>query len=235
MRRLLFLFIAIGLCVLALPAGRITKVQGQGGTPDPNLWYRVIVQHSGQCLDVQFGSSANGTNMIQHPCHLGDNQKFRFQPTGDGHYNIVTGNALKCVDQKFAIPNNGGLIIQHQCHQGDNQRWAIIPDGTGFNELRVKHSGKNMDVANASYTPSAQIIQYDPHGGINQKWRLEQVPAPCIVIDNDNDGWNACSDCDDNDPNVNPGAGACEPGVDRNCNGIDDYQDCFGGGECCFF
>ncbi len=50
----------------------------------------------------------------------------------------------------------------------------------------------------------------------------------CDQIDNDKDGFNACVDCNDNDPNVNPGAFDV-PGnnVDDDCNGkIDDVVAC---------
>jgi len=61
---------------------------------------------------------------------------------------------------------------------------------------------------------------------------LPPPPPP----DNDNDGWDIYSDCDDNDPFVNPGAPADCSGLyyDRNCNGLYDAQEaeCNGGGEC---
>jgi hypothetical protein len=50
----------------------------------------------------------------------------------------------------------------------------------------------------------------------------------CDKIDNDKDGYNACVDCNDNDPNVNPGAFDV-PGnnVDDDCNGkVDDVVAC---------
>lgn len=50
----------------------------------------------------------------------------------------------------------------------------------------------------------------------------------CDKIDVDKDGYNACVDCNDNDPNVNPGAFDV-PGnsVDDDCNGkVDDVVTC---------
>jgi hypothetical protein len=50
----------------------------------------------------------------------------------------------------------------------------------------------------------------------------------CDKVDNDKDGYNACVDCNDNDPNVNPGAFDV-PGnnVDDDCNGkVDDVVAC---------
>jgi hypothetical protein len=50
----------------------------------------------------------------------------------------------------------------------------------------------------------------------------------CMQIDNDKDGFNACDDCDDNDPNVNPGAFEVPGnGKDDNCNGqVDEIVTC---------
>jgi hypothetical protein len=47
-------------------------------------------------------------------------------------------------------------------------------------------------------------------------------------VDNDSDGWTDDMDCNDNDPNVNPGAPPDCTGTyyDQNCNGLYDYYEC---------
>ncbi|MBX3249166.1 MAG: putative metal-binding motif-containing protein [Myxococcales bacterium] len=60
---------------------------------------------------------------------------------------------------------------------------------------------------------------------------------PCDV-DIDGDGYGACEDCDETNPNVNPGVAEVCNGVDDNCSGTADDGDpaamCvdLGGGEC---
>ena len=51
-------------------------------------------------------------------------------------------------------------------------------------------------------------------------------------IDEDGDGYLLCSDCDDSSVEVNPGMDElCENGVDDDCNGQIDEEDCVGGGD----
>jgi hypothetical protein len=52
--------------------------------------------------------------------------------------------------------------------------------------------------------------------------------AACAAVDADGDGVNSCTDCNDNNPQVKPGASEVCNGQDDNCTGVADE-----GGVCC--
>jgi hypothetical protein len=57
-------------------------------------------------------------------------------------------------------------------------------------------------------------------------FRTSELPP-----DADGDGHRADVDCNDNDPSIYPGAPtSCASGEDRNCDGLDDYEECYEGG-----
>jgi len=205
-----------------------SKVSARTVSIDTSKWYHIINRRSGKCLDMRFANFVNGEHLIQYTCHDGANQKFQFQDMGGGYYRLEVAHSHKCVDQLNATQTPGGLVGQYDCHNGYNQQWLATVDSNGYYQFNVRHSGMNMDVSNGSFSDGAQIIQYYAHGGDNQEFSIEEVSA---CTDNDSDTWCSGFDCDDYDADTYPGAPTfCESGVDRDCNGVDDYEDCYGGG-----
>ena len=93
-----------------------------------------------------------------------------------------------------------------------------------------------------SFTPEEPLSAFygeDPNG----TWMLLFTPIACTAWggtineavldlslaspdDADGDGWNACGDCDEADPTVNPGAPEiCLDGLDQDCDGLDATGD----------
>jgi hypothetical protein len=167
---------------------------------------------------VAGGGTNVGARLVQYTCHGGDNQQFRFESDGNGKYHIRAGNSGYCIDQVNATYSTGHQFMQYYCHGGANQTFDVISGQVGsgyYNQIRVQHSLLNMDVANGSTSNGAYIVQYLTHGGINQQFEL--VPSndtPCAGVDADNDDYNSCLDCDDNDAGVQecpPPDPPCEP------------------------
>lgn len=64
---------------------------------------------------------------------------------------------------------------------------------------------------------------YLPQGG-----QYSFNPPPPPNPDNDGDGYPSNQDCNDYDSSVYPGASiSCGSGQDKNCNGQDDYRECY--------
>jgi hypothetical protein len=135
-------------------------------------YVQLIARHSGQCLDVTGQSVANGTQVIQWPCHGGGNQKWVLVPTGTGHYFATVQHSGQCLDVSGASTMPGAPVIQWPCHGGGNQQWDRYDLGNGYSLLVAVHSGQCLDVTGRSTQPGASVIQWPCHSGNNQQWRI---------------------------------------------------------------
>jgi alpha-galactosidase len=135
----------------------VYRVSG-GGTGQPPTSFRLRGEASGRCLDVNLGSSANGTQMLIWDCHTGVNQQF----TQNGQALQVLG---KCLD----LPTNAtaGTRVQiWDCNGGANQRWTRNGNGTITNA----QTGLCLDVNGAGTANGTAVIVWSCHNGANQRW-----------------------------------------------------------------
>ncbi len=67
----------------------------------------------------------------------------------------------------------------------------------------------------------------DPSYPYCKAYNEPMTPISSCWIDCDSDGYSQGEDCDDNNPNRNPGAAeTCPDGIDNDCDGLIDYLDC---------
>ncbi|MDX6693327.1 MAG: hypothetical protein QOF02_930 [Blastocatellia bacterium] len=145
---------------------------------DPNAYYRMVVQHSGKCMDVQNASYANGAPVMQYDCHDGLNQKWRFVPMSDGFYEIISANSGKCLDVNQGSTADGAQIMQYDCHGGTNQQWILNAEDGGFNVLVARNSGRVPSIAGVSYANGAKVLQWYYDFAPHQKWQLSLTSGP---------------------------------------------------------
>jgi hypothetical protein len=120
------------------------------------------------------------------------------------------------------IDNNCDGLIDSTYWGGGNTGY-VDADGDGF------PSFIDCDDTDSTINPGAIEIMGD--GIDNDCDGLVDMPSqwggnnPIILVDADGDGWPAIIDCDDNNPNVNPGMPEIPgDGIDNNCNGVVDLN-----------
>ncbi|MBK3643639.1 SGNH/GDSL hydrolase family protein [Streptomyces sp. MBT33] len=116
---------------------------------------------AGKCLDVNGGSSANGTAVDIATCNGSAAQ--RWSASSDG-----TLRALgKCLDATGRGTANGTRIGIWDCNGGSNQQWQSY--GGGY---RNPASGRCLDDPESSTADGTQLVLWDCNGGANQQWTL---------------------------------------------------------------
>jgi hypothetical protein len=90
----------------------------------PWPYYAIIADHSGKCLDVVDGSTADQANVQQYNPHYGANQSWILVPSGDD-FVIVNLHSGKCLDVAGASSADGANVQQFRYHGGLNQRWRL--------------------------------------------------------------------------------------------------------------
>lgn len=131
----------------------------------------IVNQHSGKCLDVVNGSTANGAEVIQYTCGSGANQRWTLTDRGNGYYNVVSAQSGKCLDVTSASTADGATIKMYTCGSGTNQQFERRAAGNYY-QLVARHSGKCVDIPSYSTDNGTRIKQYPCNSGTNQRWTL---------------------------------------------------------------
>ncbi|WP_214325292.1 RICIN domain-containing protein [Nonomuraea sediminis] len=160
--------------------GRITSATG-GSKVLETKKYEIVAYHSGKCLTVSGGGTADGTALVQRTCDGTSQQRFTFARLGAAQYQVSpTHTTGKCLDILGSSGDNGGRLGQYTCNGAANQRFSVDYryDGvTGYLivSVQARHSGKCWDVYGFSQADDAPVYQWDCWGGANQQWILRPV------------------------------------------------------------
>ncbi|MFD7416057.1 ricin-type beta-trefoil lectin domain protein [Kitasatospora purpeofusca] len=121
-----------------------------------------ITGYGSKCVDVRYGSNANGTPVQIYDC-LG-NAAQTWKVAVDG-----TVRALgKCLDVQGGNTAIGTPVQIYDCNGGGAQQWRARPDGSLFNPM----SGRCLDQFAYSTTNGGAIVIWDCNGAANQVWHL---------------------------------------------------------------
>jgi len=117
------------------------------------------------CVDVNGASHANGATLIAHDCHVGDNQRWTYNPQ---QQSLRVKHSGKCLD----IPGGNGFagqtVWQWDCLNNVAQKWI-------YNSIdkSIRWAGNTdlcLDVSGGSNQNGAPLLLWHCHGGISQIW-----------------------------------------------------------------
>ncbi|WP_234440473.1 glycoside hydrolase family 97 protein [Streptomyces rimosus] len=117
----------------------------------PSGYHKVAVRGSDHVLDVKHASTANDAEIVRWPSNDGQNQRFAFEPVGDGYVRIVNQGSGKDVVVRGASRDAGAKVIQHQYAAGTNtnDEWLVEDAGSSRVRLVNRFSGLYLTAGGA--------------------------------------------------------------------------------------
>lgn len=101
------------------------------------------------CMDVAFGSTANGGRIQQWDCYGGTPEKWRMDLVSTinnvDYYAFVNVNSGLCLDVPNGSTAPGVDLHQWTCWKGDSQQWAIVRAAGTSVTIRNLKSGLCVD------------------------------------------------------------------------------------------
>ena len=124
-------------------------------------------------VDISLGENATRNQVFIYPLNGGKNQRFRFQPVGNGNYQIISG-----IGAALTVPNNsnanGTQLVGAPISNSPNQIFSIFPAQNVQGGFNIKtFNGKVLDVCEGKTAKGTPIIQWDYNGGKNQTWIIK--------------------------------------------------------------
>jgi hypothetical protein len=143
----------------------------------PGVWYTVVNQGNGKCVDDQNGSTANGAIVQQYGCSTNNvNQQWQFIATSGGYYEVISHDGSNLAWDVTNVSTADAAPIQLWTYGGgNNQQWQPIALDSTHYKFVNRNDGKCLDVPSASTTDGVQLDQYACNGTGAQSWSVNAV------------------------------------------------------------
>lgn len=145
----------------------------------PEGIYYIQNAYTNLYLDVENGSTNNGTNIQQWTQNKTDSQKFKIEKDTDGTYHILTAssNYMSCLDVENGSTQNGANIMQYKYYGGDMQKFKFEKNSNNTYTIYTKVSNYKsvLEVFNANKLAKANVDQWQATNSTNQQFKLIRV------------------------------------------------------------
>ncbi len=152
-----------------------TGVSGLAGT------YYIQNKKSGMVMDVYWGGTDDGVNILQYINGGTTNQQFTLAEVSTGIYTITNVNSGKVVDVASASTENNANVQQWTSNGTDCQHFKAISTGDGYYKFKAMHSDKIIEVVNGSTEANANISQFTDNDQICGQWTLVPVTSTTSI------------------------------------------------------
>jgi hypothetical protein len=160
--------VGLGMLSATVPAQAATAATSYGPFQFKN-------DYSHLCMDVSYGSTADGGRIQQWDCYGGTPVQWRLDLVstinGVSYYAFVNMNSGKCLDVPNGSTAAGVELQQWTCWSGDMQQWALFQAGGNSFTIRNLRSGLCVDVKNWGGAGAA-LQQWDCNGLAVQTWQF---------------------------------------------------------------
>ena len=135
---------------------------GGGTTSFPTGYHQLVVQNSGDCVDVAGSSTANNAVIDQLACKTSSktNQEFQFVPVSGGYGELENENSGMDVVVQSASTATGAKIIQYTQNGTANGLWLPVEQSDGTWSFKNQNSGLCLDQTGAVTTSGVQFEQW---------------------------------------------------------------------------
>jgi Ricin-type beta-trefoil lectin domain-like len=159
------------------------EIKSESSNPTSGSVCTLTNGESGDLLDVENASTANGALIDQWPSTGGANQQWTLkQVAGTSDvFTLTSVHSGLCLDVPGQSATEGVQLDQWTCNGGTNQEWALDPVGSYATsgdtdyQLTSLESGYSVEDENNSTTEGTSIDQWASNGGVNQDWTLNSV------------------------------------------------------------
>ena len=152
-------------------------VSGGGTSLDENVVYSFRNVNSGLYLEVENGTAASGTNVMQGKSDSRNADLWTIKDAGDGYYYLYTKADLSgalCLDLPYGSADNGTSLGIWTNDESDARRFKFINNGDGSYTIATKSSGGKscLGVFADSTDSGADVIQWTRNSNDSQKWEI---------------------------------------------------------------